>query len=201
MPRSLRSSVAVICAFLLQVLYPAVAPAQTYSYRTYDEYTGLPGSYLNVIAQDNDGLLWVGVDTGLYRYDGFMFHHMPFPDTLPRGNVSALFCDPKGTMWVGMSDGSLFTWKSGGSMVRREPDETDRINRITEGDDGKIWIVTQTRGIYLAEPGDGERLTKLEMPAELTVFDIAFAGDGKFLAATQDNLHLCSAEGGASVSE
>lgn len=201
MPRSLRSSVAVICAFLLQVLYPAVAPAQTYSYRTYDEYTGLPGSYLNVIAQDNDGLLWVGVDTGLYRYDGFMFHHMPFPDTLPRGNVSAIFCDPKGTMWVGMSDGSLFTWKSGGSMVRREPDETDRINRITEGDDGKIWIVTQTRGIYLAEPGDGERLTKLEMPAELTVFDIAFAGDGKFLAATQDNLHLCSAEGGAAVSE
>mgnify|MGYP000906777576 CR=1 FL=1 len=77
MPGSFRSAVALFCAFLAQVLFPALAQAQTYSYRTYDEYTGLPGSYLNVIEQDKDGLLWVGVDTGLYRYDGFSFHHMP----------------------------------------------------------------------------------------------------------------------------
>jgi len=201
MPGKLRSAVAVFCIYLVQVLYPAMAPAQTYSYRTYDEYTGLPGSYLSVIEQDKNGLLWVGVDTGLYRYDGFAFYHMSFPDTLPRGNVSALFCDPKGTMWVGMSDGSLFTWRSGGSMIRRYPEETDKINRITEGPDNKVWIVTQTRGIYLADQGDGEHLLRIRMPEEMTLFDIAFAGEGKFLAATQDNLHLCYTEGENVISE
>ncbi|MCU0460285.1 MAG: SpoIIE family protein phosphatase [Bacteroidales bacterium] len=201
MPRSLRSATALFCVFLAQVLFPAFAQAQTYSYRTYDEYTGLPGSYLNVIEQDKDGLLWVGVDTGLYRYDGFSFHHMPFSDTLPRGNASALYCDVTGTMWVGMSDGSLFTWKAGESLKRIILQETDKINRITRGPEGKVWIVTQTSGIYIAEPGGGDRLAKITMPGEMTLFDVAFTGDGRFLAATQDNLHLCSLEGEGAVSE
>lgn len=201
MPGSFRSAVALFCAFLAQVLFPALAQAQTYSYRTYDEYTGLPGSYLNVIEQDKDGLLWVGVDTGLYRYDGFSFHHIPFSDTLPRGNASALYCDITGTMWVGMSDGSLFTWKAGESLKRMPLQESDKINRITGGPEGRIWIVTQTSGIYVAEPGGGDRPARISMPGEMTLFDIAFAGDGKFLAATQDNLHLCSAEGESAVSE
>jgi ligand-binding sensor domain-containing protein/serine phosphatase RsbU (regulator of sigma subunit) len=198
---SLRSAVALFCAFLAQVLFPAFAQAQTFSYRTYDEFTGLPGSYLNVIEQDKDGMLWVGVDTGLYRYDGFSFHHMLFNDTLPRGNSSALYCDMTGTMWVGMSDGSLFTWKAGQTMKRIPLPETDKINRITQGPDSKVWIVTQTSGIYVAEPGGGERFTRIMIPEEMTLFDIAFTGGGKFLAATQDNLHLCSVEGENAISD
>ena len=201
MHRSIRFTVAALCAFLIQVLHPVLSPAQTHSYRIYDEYTGLPGSYLNVIEQDRSGLLWVGVDTGLYRYDGFSFHHVPFTDTLPRGNASALFCDETGTMWVGMSDGSLFTWSDGATIVRRELPETDKINRITEGPDKKIWIVTQAEGIYMAEPGGGERFTRMKMPPEMTLFDIAFAGNNKFLAATQDNLHLCVTNGDEATSE
>jgi len=165
MPRSIRFTIAALGMFLIQVLHPALSPAQTHSYRIYDEYTGLPGSYLNVIEQDRSGLLWVGVDTGLYRYDGFTFHYMPFTDTLPRGNASALFCDGTGTMWVGMSDGSLFTWSDGGTMARRELPETDKINRITEGPDKKVWIVTQTQGIYIAEPGGGERNRSVPLPS------------------------------------
>ncbi|MCK7532887.1 MAG: hypothetical protein MZV63_18535 [Marinilabiliales bacterium] len=65
----------------MQVLFPVQAQSQTFSYRTYDENTGLPGSYLNVIAQDKSGFLWVGVDSDLFRYDGFDFHQMAFPET------------------------------------------------------------------------------------------------------------------------
>jgi len=200
MPRSLRLSIAACCTLIVLILHPLASFAQTYSFRTYDEYTGLPGSYLSVIGQDRNGLLWVGVDTGLYRYDGFSFHHMAFPDTLPRGNVSALYSDARGTMWVGMSDGSLFTWSEGRPMVRKELEETDRINRITESPGGNVWIVTQTQGIYIADSGSGDRITRMEMPEEMTLFDVAFTGGDDFLAATQDNLHLCSAQGEKAVS-
>ena len=200
MPGRFRYSIAAICIVCLNVLHPFVSSAQTYSFRTYDEYTGLPGPWLSVIAQDRSGLLWMGVDTGLYRYDGFSFHHMPFPDTLPRGNVSALFCDRKGTMWVGMNDGSLFTWNMTGGLERMTLEESDRINRITGSPDGKVWIVTQTSGIFIAGSRGDEKITRMKMPDDMTLFDIAFAGEGTFLAATQNNLHLCDAEGDKAVS-
>lgn len=200
MPGRLRYSIAAICIVCVNLLHPLVSSAQTYSFRTYDEYTGLPGLWLTVIEQDRSGLLWMGVDTGLYRYDGFAFHHMPFPDTLPRGSVSALFCDRLGTMWVGMNDGSLFTWNMTEGMERTMLEESDRINRITGSPDGKVWIVTQTSGIIIASPGGGEKFTRMMMPDDMTLFDIAFAGEKTFLAATQNNLHLCDAEGDKAVS-
>ncbi|MDD3736736.1 MAG: two-component regulator propeller domain-containing protein, partial [Bacteroidales bacterium] len=201
MPRKSIYAAAALLAVLIWVLQPVPAHSQTHSYRIYDEYTGLPGSYLNVIEQDRSGFLWVGIDTGLYRYDGFAFHNVPVTDTMPHGNPSALYCDNTGTMWVGMSDGSLFVWNTGGNIMRKELPDTDKINRITEGPDKKIWIVTQTRGIYLAEPGGGEKISRMRMPEEMTIFDIAFAGTDKFLVATQDNLHLCAPQGDGAVSE
>lgn len=187
-----------IVVLLMQVI---PVSAQTHSYRTYDEYTGLPGSYLNVIEQDLNGLLWVGVDTGLYRYDGFTFHHVTLPDTVSRSNATALYCDIKGTIWAGMSDGSLFTWRTGETLERRNLGVTDRISRITGAPDGRVWIVTRTEGIFIGEAGGGDKFTRVSLPGEMTLFDIAFTGDDTFLAATQDNLHLCVRDGERVISE
>ncbi len=194
-------AIGVLCMLLIMFLRVSPAVAQTYSFRTYDEFSGLPGNYLNVIEQDRDGMLWVGIDNGLFRYDGFTFHHISFNDTLPRGSVTALFSDSAGTMWVGMSDGSLFTWQSGSTLERQLLDGADKINRIIENDDSAIWVVTQTGGIFIAEAGASGRFTRVVMPEGMNLFDIAFTGDGRFLAATQDNLHLCSVSGGRGVSE
>lgn len=191
-------SAALFCIFMIQLLLPYRAEAQTYSYRTYDVNTGLPGSYLNVIEQDNSGLLWLGLETGLYRYDGFDFHPVALPDTLSSGYPNALYCDAGGTMWVGLTDGSLFTADAGGFLVRVNGVAADRINRITEGPDGRVWIITQTRGIYRADAG-GEKITRLSLPEELILFDIAFAGRDTLLAATQDNLYLIAVSGNDAV--
>ncbi len=186
---------AVLCIVILQVLFPVRAQSQTFSYRTYDENTGLPGSYLNVIAQDKSGFLWVGVDSNLFRYDGFDFHRMAFPEKQSRGNINALFCDREGTMWAGLTDGSLYTWSEGGSLKHMALPASDRINRITEGPDSKVWIITQTEGIYLADAGGGEKITSLPVPEGFVVFDISFDGAETVLLATQDNLHVCTISG------
>jgi serine phosphatase RsbU (regulator of sigma subunit)/ligand-binding sensor domain-containing protein len=195
--RGIFTAALFIC--LAGLLLPAQVQAQTYSYKTYDLNTGLPGSYLNVIEQDKSGLLWVGLETGLFRYDGFEFYPVALPE-IPTGIYpNALFCDREGTMWVGLTDGSLFTWSPGGALVPRALPEADRINRITEGPDKKIWIVTQTTGIYLADAGGGEKITRLTMPEGVVLFDVSFAGRDTILAATQDNLHLCTIDGEKAV--
>jgi len=195
MIRSISIFYAVVCITLVQVLMPLRSEAQSYSYRTYDINTGLPGNYLSVIEQDKSGLLWIGLETGLFRYDGFEFHPVTLPDTLSDGYPNALFCDSNGTMWIGLTDGSLFTWTQGGIPSRKAGIDADRINRITKGPDGKIWIVTQTHGIYTAEPDQGDRTERIVMPEGTALFDIAFAGNDSIIAATQDNLYLCSIAG------
>jgi serine phosphatase RsbU (regulator of sigma subunit)/ligand-binding sensor domain-containing protein len=195
MIRSTSIFFAALCLTLLQVLMPLRAEAQSYSYRTYDINTGLPGNYLSVIEQDRSGLLWLGLETGLFRYDGFEFHQVALPDTLSNGYPNALFCDRNGTMWIGLTDGSLFTWAPGGTPERKTGIEADRINCITAGPDGKIWIVTQTHGIYTSDAGPGGKLSRIVMPEGIVLFDIAFAGSDSIIVATQDNLHLCKITG------
>src|SRR5690606_30409920 len=92
------------------------------------------------------------------------------------------------------------TWNMTGGLERMTLEESDRINRITGSPDGKVWIVTQTSGIFIAGSGGDEKITRMKMPDDMTLFDIAFAGEGIFLAATQNNLHLCDAEGDKAVS-
>jgi serine phosphatase RsbU (regulator of sigma subunit)/ligand-binding sensor domain-containing protein len=195
MIRSISIFFAALGLTLAQVLMPFRAEAQSYSYRTYDINTGLPGNYLSVIGQDRSGLLWLGMETGLFRYDGFEFHQVVIPDTVSNGYPNALFCDRNGTMWIGQTDGSLFTWAPGGTVERRTGIEADRINRITEGPDGKIWIVTQTHGIYTSEAGPGGKINRIVLPEGIVLFDIAFAGRDSIIAATQDNLHLLKLSG------
>ena len=161
MVRSISILITALCLSLLQVLIPNQAQAQTYSYRTYDQNTGLPGDYLSVIDQDHGGFLWVGLESGLFRYDGFEFHPMLLADTLSEAYPNALYCDKKGTMWIGLTDGSVFTWNNGGTPVRKSEIQADKINRITEGPDGRVWIVTQTTGIYVSDAGTGERMSKM----------------------------------------
>ncbi|MBE0668286.1 MAG: hypothetical protein IH593_11545, partial [Bacteroidales bacterium] len=191
----MKISYAAATVILLLLLLPFNTRAQTYSYKTYDLNTGLPGSYLNALGQDADGFLWVGLETGLYRFDGFDFFAVTLPDTLSSGYPATLFCDPAGVMWAGFTDGSLFTWSEGGPLTRQSGVDADRINRIMAAPDGKTWIVTQTRGIYVAGEGSPQKISKLDAPEGIVIFDIAFVGKDSLLVATQDNLHLCRIQG------
>ena len=87
------------------MLQPVIAHAQRYSFKYYGEDTGLPNLSIRAIAQDGSGFLWVGTESGLYRYDGKRFVAFPNADGSPFPVVEALG-------WVG---GSL--WEIGRAHV------------------------------------------------------------------------------------
>ncbi|MCU0377094.1 MAG: SpoIIE family protein phosphatase [Bacteroidales bacterium] len=191
--------ISALCSIMIQVLTTSQTSAQTYSYRIYDSNTGLPGSYLSVLEQDRHGFLWMGLETGLFRYDGFEFHPVEIPDTIASGYPNALFCDSKGTMWIGLTDGSLYTWTPGGTVERVAGLEADRINRIIAGPDGRIWIVSQAQGIYVTDAGAEGDLNKISTPEGLVIFDISFTGNDSLLVATQDNLYIAVITGSEAI--
>src|SRR5262249_61987117 len=74
----------------------------------------LPGTSVQAIAQTADGYLWLGTDTGLFRFDGLKTAawRPPGGDSLPSDSVYRLFTARDGTLWIGTERG-LASWKDG----------------------------------------------------------------------------------------
>ncbi len=170
-------------------LLPFNSHAQSFSYRTFDISSGLPGEWLNALGQDKEGFLWVGLETGLFRFDGFDFYEINLPDTLTKGYPCAIDCDKTGAMWIGYTDGSLYKWSQGNEPVRQNI-EAEKISRILTTPDDKIWIITQTDGIFTSGTSATDKIEKMVTP-EVNIFDVAFLGEDSLLVATENNIYIC----------
>src|SRR6266478_1131566 len=75
---------------------------------------GLPDNIVNAIIQTGNGLLWVGTESGLARFDGREFipidlHILGSP---PQGSVDSLVEASNGDLWVGTHAGVVLVPKS-----------------------------------------------------------------------------------------
>ena len=66
----------------------------------YNAADGLPSNTVYAVAQDADGVLWVGTRNGLASFDGAHFRSWK-----EYGRVNALAVDKEDRLWAGTSDG------------------------------------------------------------------------------------------------
>jgi ligand-binding sensor domain-containing protein len=86
--------------------------AQEYSYVNYNTREGLAGSVVYAIAQDQDGFMWFGTETGLSRFDGTRFKNFTTADGLPDIEVIKLFVDSKNRVWIAPFKNTLcYYWR------------------------------------------------------------------------------------------
>ena len=88
------------CLLLLVISLFQKLLAQDFSYTRYDIKDGLAGSSVFCAAQDKDGFMWFGTESGLSRFDGVHFKNFTTEDGLPDNEIINLFCDSKGRMWI-----------------------------------------------------------------------------------------------------
>src|ERR1700744_3914525 len=86
------------CILLLHLTYSGLS--QEYSYTHYDISDGLAGSTVYCIAQDKQGFIWLGTETGVSRFDGTHFHNFTTKDGLPDVEVLEMFADSYGRVWM-----------------------------------------------------------------------------------------------------
>jgi ligand-binding sensor domain-containing protein/serine phosphatase RsbU (regulator of sigma subunit) len=174
---------------------PVETSAQSHSYRYFNNTNGLPGNYINTICQDSQGIIWIGMETGLYRHDGFDFFHVQLPDTLTTGYPCSSLCDQKGTMWIGYSDGSVYTYAPG-EKIRRKYSAADRITRILSDNNEGIYVCSQSGGLYLFNKMHVSDPLRFHLPKGFNaLLDVSFVSSDTLLVATQDNLHVCTLSG------
>jgi ligand-binding sensor domain-containing protein len=82
--------------------------AQRYSFKHYEQNSGLTNLSVNTINQDKDGYLWVATDNGLFRYNGLRFERFGREEGLPQDDVTALAVSPGGAVWAGTPAGVAY---------------------------------------------------------------------------------------------
>jgi signal transduction histidine kinase/ligand-binding sensor domain-containing protein len=92
------------------------------------------------IAQTPDGYLWIGTDSGLFRFDGVRSvpWHPPAGSRLPGSDIRTLRAARDGRLWIGTARG-LASLKDGRLTAYPELDG-HFIEALLEDREGKIWV-------------------------------------------------------------
>jgi len=158
---------ATLCALLLFNSTLASAQEKKVKFSSLNTNDGLSQSDVKGILKDHEGYMWFSTDDGLNRYDGYHFtiyrHEAKNPHSLATNNISTLFEDKAGNLWVGTSGGGLclynrnsdsFTTFSAKNDDERSLSSQD-INLIFQDDKGNIWVGTYS-GLNLFDQKTGK---------------------------------------------
>ena len=127
---------------------------------------GLSQSDVKCILKDREGYLWFSTDDGLNRFDGYNFtvyrHQANNPHSLPTNNVTALFDDKAGGLWIGTSGGGVCLYdRDADSFTTFSSKKNDDnslssgdINTIFQDEQHNIWVGTYS-GLNLLNTSTG----------------------------------------------
>lgn len=125
-----------------------------YSVTAWTMQDGLPHNFVQAIAQDRDGYLWVGTWAGAARFNGREFtlfdeHAMP---GIPLAGVRVIARDTDGALLFGTSQYGVVRFDRG-VWSRVEPTVTRglRVVSLARVGDGSLWVGTD-RTIWRLQP-------------------------------------------------
>lgn len=108
------------CCFVLAlalVSITAAAVERDYYFRRISGDSDLAQNTVHALLQDRDGLVWIGTQGGLHRYDGYRFelmqHDPEIAGSLPDNLVTALAEDDRRQLFVGTNNGSVVRYDRG----------------------------------------------------------------------------------------
>ncbi|MEO7050142.1 MAG: diguanylate cyclase [Rhodanobacter sp.] len=155
-----RASLGLLGLFLLLVVRAGASSAQAqdpwapFDSPWFDRVSsteGLPPAIITALAQDRQGLLWIGSMVGLGRYDGYRTQMFDIRgkdgQRLPDAYVRCLLALPDGGMLIGTNAGGLLRFDPASNTFRLYPvginGTSDRkIFALDNDNAGGVWIAT-----------------------------------------------------------
>ncbi|MBS1545738.1 MAG: hypothetical protein JST14_19020 [Bacteroidetes bacterium] len=151
---------------------------------TYDPENpnSLGGTVVNSVYADNKGIIWIGLQTGLDRYDprtGIFTHyvHDSKDSTSVSGVVTPIISDHQGRLWVGTGNGIDLLDESTGKFkhYRNIPGDPKSISsniiwNLYEDRSGVLWVATGKPFYNQGKDWEDGGLNRLEPDGTFTRF-------------------------------
>ncbi|MBI3133959.1 MAG: SpoIIE family protein phosphatase [Bacteroidetes bacterium] len=123
--------------------------------------SGLPSSYITALLFTRDGIMWLGTQKGLCRFDGKFVTSYTSENGLPDEMISRLFEDSKGNIWIGTQYGGVAKYDGTNLMILDDQNGLPKnsITAIDEDSHGNIWLSMWGGGI---SKFDGQSVTTFD---------------------------------------
>lgn len=130
------------------------------SLHVYTVADGLPSNGITGIAGAADGTVWIGTRRGLVHYVNDRFKSYTCTRCEASGDIVSVARGSHGTMWAGMSDGSVARWADGELSPVWSGESTRGASVTSMGEDhnGTLWIAFRKLGLGRLRSGQFELL-------------------------------------------
>lgn len=150
-----------------------------YLSKTFDSENGLEGTTANCVCADEDGFLWFGSYTGLYRYDGTEFKkYLIDGRALPVKDIAQ---DSNGDFWIGTNGEGVYRF-DGTDFEEYILDENEQgasvINEVYVDEDGMIWVGTKA-GLFSINTKKENTVRSYSEFSNVSIQDIGELSTGK----------------------
>ncbi len=154
-----------------------------------------PDSGIRAIEQGSQGALWLTTGTGLARYHAGTWS-LPFAGSpaLRPGSIRS-FTVRGGDIWIGSSPG-LHLFRDGRPVPLPPGLPPDTVRDVLPDRNGRVWVGTENRGLYVIESGKVRRIGPAEGFPAISVRAMLEDRDGNIWIGTVGN-GLCRFNGKA----
>jgi len=201
----------LLCCFSIL----SYSQVETIRFKNYSFQQGLSNNWVNSIAEDDQGLIWIATRAGLNIYDGtnntLLKHEASDSNSLSSNDVSDIIYSKHGYIVAG-------TWGTGINLIKTKSKEILKIpelekynqlvvKSIAEDSDSNLWIGSYGEGLYHLDLKTYE-VTKCSFAAEdeehQNLFnylqDICFLNDTLWMSSRQGGLGYVT-KGSHSITE
>ncbi len=127
------------------ICHSALAQMPLLGGRIIHQYWGFKDGAPEVVeslAQTTDGYLWLGTESGLFRFDGIRFEKFQpvLGDQFPATDISSLFAPPTGGLWIGYRFGAGFSFLKNGKLTNfKLRTSSGTVNDFAQDSHGIVW--------------------------------------------------------------
>ncbi len=110
----------------------------------------------NIVFEDHLGFLWLGTDSGLYRYDGHSLKENQYDvfdeNSIPNNSINSIVEDDLGNLWIGSESYLIFYDRQSNRFKGFYKNNTSKV--LGKSLDGTIWANLRNTGIVKIIPNE-----------------------------------------------